>query len=142
MSWLSSGLKKVGSVAKKAAPIALPLAVGLATGGIGGGLVGGALKKVGGKGLGGAIGKFGGGILGGLKKIGIDGALGGASLAMGAYQQKKAGDLRGKALGLAEKRYAEQAGLRKMGMQGLMNEQRPDLSGVFQSQNPFMRRVS
>jgi hypothetical protein len=223
MSWLSSGLRKVGGVAKKAAPLAgLIPGVGTVAGGLIGGLgslasgdnigealkygakgaVGGylgnaagglggilgGLKRIGGGGLpnadrdygitgsgsiggkgdlsglpmpsiggapksgglggilGGLLGGSGGigGLLsGGLKKIGgVDGLLGGAATGYGAYQMKQAGDMRNKALKMVEQDYATRAPLRSQGLAGMLNEQRPDLSSTFASNNPFSRRVA
>lgn len=128
------GLKKVGggSIGGSGALSGLPMpSIGKAPRGG----VGGIIDSLGG------IGGIGGSILGGLKKIGVDDVLGGASLGYGAYQMKKAGDLRNKSLKMVEDEYRERAPLRKVGLSGLMNEQRPDLSQVFASQNPFARRV-
>lgn len=81
-------------------------------------------------------------VLGGVKHLGVDNVLGGGALAYGAYQQKKAGDMRNKALKMVEQDYAERAPLRKLGVSGMMNEQRPDLSSVFApAMNPFLRKV-
>lgn len=203
MSWLSKGLKKVGGLAEKAAPVVglIPGVGTLAGGAIGGlgalahgdglrgalkygamgaasGLAGskllggkgilgvpGALKKVIGSGghpevvglgpggvpmINQTAGKSGLGGLGGIagllgsgfKKIGgVDGLLGAGALGYGAYQQKQAGDYRNKALKMIEQDYASREPLRKMGLAGMLNETPPDLSGVFQSQNP-LRRVA
>lgn len=137
---------------------------GLLKGGSGASGILGGLKKVGGSpgkvigmgpsgmpifapqeqgGGGGFLGSLGGLLGGGLKKIGgVDGLLGGASLGYGAYQQKQAGDMRNKALKMVEQDYASRAPLRSMGLQGMLNEQRPDLTSTFAgaSDNPFSRR--
>ncbi len=120
-------------------------------GGLGGQILGG-LKKVGGgiigadqrgDGGGGFLDDIGGMLSGGLKKIGgIDNVLGAGALGYGAYQQKQAGDMREKALKLITDDYATRAPLRTQGLSGMLNEQRPDLSSVFASQNPFSRRVA
>jgi hypothetical protein len=133
------GLKKIGgSVVSQALPQVFGAGQGVGTGG-----VGGTVGKV----LGGTDGRLGlddvGGFLkGGINKLGgVDGLLGAGALGYGAYQQKQAGDMRDKALKLIEQEYASRAPLREMGMKGLMNEQRPDLSQEFAGtiDNPFSR---
>jgi hypothetical protein len=117
------------------------------------GMPGGAAPGLGSSGKGGVLGSLGsiiggagglGGILGGgLKKIGgVDGLLGGAATGYGAYQMKQAGDMRNKALKMVEQDYASRAPLRSQGLAGMLNEQRPDLSSTFASNNPFSRRVA
>lgn len=84
----------------------------------------------------------------GLKFIGNHGdqILGGASLYEGYKQNQKANDLRNQGLGMLTNSYNERAGLRKLGVQGMMNEQAPDLSDVFSpaAANPYsrLRKVS
>ncbi len=150
---IGGALKKVGG--------RTPDIIGADQRGNGGGTIGGSGplsglpmpdigKAPGGGGLGGVLGGIGGllggsggvgGFLGGaLKKVGgIDNVLGAGALGYGAYQQKQAGDMREKALKLITDDYATRAPLRTQGLSGMLNEQRPDLSSVFASQNPFRR---
>lgn len=86
----------------------------------------------------------GGGALGMLKGLGgklldnSDLLLGGLSMYQGQKQQNQANDLQKRALALAEQRYAETAPLRQMGLKGLQNTQRRDLSATFRNNaNPF-----
>lgn len=109
----------------------LPLAM---TGGAAAGAMGGA----------GAAGAGGGGALGMLKGLGgkllgnSDLLLGGLSMYQGQKAQNQANDLQKRALALAEQRYAETAPLREMGLKGLQNTQRRDLSATFRNNaNPF-----
>ncbi len=96
---------------------------------------GGAMKSVGGSGF------------GGMARGAMDWAsknpellLGGISAIQGSRQQAKADELQKRALGLAEQPWNETAGLRAQALQGLMNPQEPDLSGLFAgSSNPFAR---
>jgi hypothetical protein len=81
-------------------------------------------------------------VLGGLKKVGVNGVLAGASGVAGVNASRNAANDRKKALKLIESGYAEREPLRKLGLSGMLNEQRPDLSSTFAtSGNPF-RRVS
>lgn len=94
--------------------------------------------------MGGAGAAGGGGALGMLKGLGgkllgnSDLLLGGLSMYQGQKQQNQANDLQKRALALAEQRYAETAPLREMGLKGLQNTQRRDLSATFRNNaNPF-----
>lgn len=115
----------------------------------GGGFLDG-LKKVGGGivgmgsgvGMGGSHGGFLDSILGGIKGIGVDGALAGAAGLAGANASRNASNYRNKALGLVQGQWDDKAPLRKVGLAGMLNEQRPDLSSVYADpQNPFARKV-
>lgn len=70
-----------------------------------------------------------------------DDLLGGAALYEGYKNNKQGTDLRNEGLDLLKNSYGERAGLRKLGVQGMMNEQAPDLSGVFApaASNPYSR---
>lgn len=87
---------------------------------------------------------IGSSLLGGLKKIGgfaldnIDPIMGAASMYQGAKAQGKADDLNKRALALREQQYADFAPIRKLGLAGMQNTQRPDLSAIYRNQqNPF-----
>lgn len=87
---------------------------------------------------------IGSSLLGGLKKIGgfaldnIDPIMGAASMYQGAKAQGKADDLNKRALALREQQYADFAPIRKLGIAGMQNTQRPDLSAIYRNQqNPF-----
>lgn len=125
-----SGIKALGGSAKNALMSPggtagnvlrsqVPGAAG-ADAGVGGGF-GGMLKGLGGKLLGNS-----------------DLLLGGLSMYQGQKAQNQANDLQKRAMALAEQRYAETAPLREMGLKGLQNTQRRDLSATFRNaQNPF-----
>ncbi|MHB1310582.1 MAG: hypothetical protein ACYC3L_01100 [Gemmatimonadaceae bacterium] len=165
---IGKGLKSVGKVALKAAPIAAafipgvgPLAaagIGAALGAVGhgkpklgnilGGAATGALGAVGGGALKGATSGLksvgSSGLMGGIKKLGgfaldnIDPIMGAASMYQGAKAQGKADDLNKRALALREQQYADFAPIRKLGIAGMQNTQRPDLSAIYRNQqNPF-----
>lgn len=86
-------------------------------------------------------------VLGGAKGVydkigGLDTILAGASLVSGLDQQRKADRYNEKALKMQEADYARRAPLRSDDvLQGLLNEERPDLSSIYQSSNPFRRVV-
>lgn len=66
--------------------------------------------------------------------------LSGLGMIQGARQQGKADRLNKQALNLSNQRYAETAPLRSVGMERMLNTQRPDLSGIYAgSSNPFAR---
>jgi hypothetical protein len=166
---IGRGLKKVGKVALKAAPIAAnfipgvgPLAaagIGAAAGAIGNGkpklgnILGGAAAGYGGGLAKGAAGAGSvasaaskGGFLGKVQSIGRaaldnkDLILGGINLAQGARSQGRADDMARRASGLQEQRYNETAPLRAGALSRLTNTQRPDLSAMYAgSENPLAR---
>lgn len=108
--------------------------------------VGGALKAIpgasqignaitGGNGLSGAVSK-----VGGFLKDHGDQLLGAGSLYEGYKANQKSNDLMNEALASAKGSYAERAPLRTAGVQGLLNQQRPDLSSVYANpSNPYSR---
>ena len=64
----------------------------------------------------------------------------GASLAEGYLNQRKSNNLRGQALGIANQSYADRAGLRKLGVAGMMDQTPPDLTSTFaQPSNPYRK---
>lgn len=170
MSWLSSGLHAVGGLAEKAAPfVGMIPGIGTLAGGAIGGLgalahgdgLGGALKY-------GAMGAAGG-IGGGLLKGATTGAEGGggimstlAGLGKGALNYavhnpttllagaqtlnaanlgKKSNQYAENANKMANQSYAERAGLRSAGIEGLLHPATPDttaLAGI-RSSNPYAR---
>jgi hypothetical protein len=66
--------------------------------------------------------------------------LGGFQAYQGAKQAGQANKLDERALALAEQPWNETAGLRKHSLEALMNQDRPDLSGIYGgSSNPFSR---
>ena len=84
------------------------------------------------------------GLWDGIKKVGsfaldnIDPIMGAASMYQGAKAQGKADDLNKRALALREQQYADFAPIRKLGIAGMQNTQRPDLSAIYRNQqNPF-----
>jgi hypothetical protein len=97
-------------------------------------------KLTGGNGIGGAIGNIGGFI-----NDHKDTALGAAALAESYKNSRKADDYRKQGLNFANDSWKAREGLRKVGVAGMMNETRPDLSEDFYDpNNPFarpMRRV-
>lgn len=90
------------------------------------------------KGAGGIPGAVGGAI--DYAKDNPDMILAGGSIISGAMDAAKASDLRDKALRSAEGSYNERAPMRAMGMAGLGNTQRPNLSATFADPgNPYAR---
>lgn len=165
MSWLSSGIKKIGRAVGKGLgavsgfipgpldDIAASVLQGgnmkdhlvAGAGGMIPGVGGGLLKKIGGF-AGGTLGKLvpdalERGVGGGLKKLGglgLDDILAGVEGARGAHDLFQSYKQRNRALGSAEDAYNERAGLRRMGVQGMMDDTAPDLSGVFADEfNPY-----
>lgn len=170
MSWLSSGLHAVGGLAEKAAPfVGMIPGIGTLAGGAIGGLgalahgdgIGGALKY-GAEGAAGGIGggllkgatagaEGGGGImstLAGLGKGALNYAvhnpttlLAGAQTLNAANLGKKSNQYAQNASNLANQSYAERAGLRSAGIEGLLHPTAPDttaLAGI-RSSNPYAR---
>lgn len=66
-------------------------------------------------------------------------ALAGLGMIQGARKQGKADKMGDRQLAMAEQRYRDTAPLRSVGMERLLNTQRPDLSQMYQSENPFAR---
>lgn len=169
MSWLSSGLHAVGGLAEKAAPfVGMIPGIGTLAGGAIGGLgalahgdgLGGALKY----GAEGAAGGLGGGLLkgatagaeggglmstlAGLGKGALNYAvhnpttlLAGAQTLNAANLGKKSNQYAENANNMANQSYAERAGLRSAGIEGLLHPQTPDttaLAGI-RASNPYAR---
>lgn len=88
----------------------------------------------GGKGLSGAVSKIGG-FLGDHG----DQLLGAGSLYEGYKANQKSNDLMNEALSTAKQSYADRAPLRSAGVSGMLNTQRPDLSSVYASANPYSK---
>ncbi len=142
MSFLSGLGKVLGGVGKVASFIP-----GVGT--IGGAVLGGLGGLAEGKGLGGALsGAAAGAIPGGggglLKTIGggllkaAPAIMGGISMVQGAKKQGQADKMAADALRLKQQQYQDFAPIRALGIQGLQNTQRPDLTSIYQNkQNPF-----
>ncbi len=136
-SVLSGGMGRV-PIPGKGLPMPDLSALDAMNGGAPGGGGGGRIASL----LGG-IGKFlpkngqGGIDLGMLAKLGLGG--------LGAYQASKAAgkadEYRKKGLASVEAEYAAGAGLRKMGMEGMMDPRMADVSGIFNQPRPNYRRV-
>lgn len=164
MSWLSGGLHAIGGLAEKAAPfVGMIPGVGTIAGGAIGGLgalahgdgLSGALKY----GAEGAAGGFGGGLLkgatggggvmstlGGLGKSALNYAvhnpttlLAGAQALNAAQLGKKSNKFADSANNMANQSYAERAGLRSAGIEGMLHPQVPDTSNLsnIRSSNPY-----
>jgi hypothetical protein len=162
MSWLSKGLKKVGSVVARAIPGGQALEAGLKTIG-GGGSFGDNLKNtlvrdasIASLALGGGGGALGqvpaaGGWMGGLKKVGSAASglqklaqpvLGGLAMYEGYKNDKQAQKLNDEQLQLARQSYGERAPLRTLGRDLMLDQTPPDLSHIYaNSSNPFSRRT-
>lgn len=147
MSFLGGLGKVLGGVGKVASFIpGVGNIAGAALGGLGalasgegikGALASAAMNAIPG---GGAV-KGAGGLLktiGGAALKAAPGILGSISAAQGAKQQGQANKLNQQALALRQQQYADFAPIRALGIQGLQNTQRPDLTAIYQNkQNPF-----
>lgn len=86
-----------------------------------------------------------GGLSGGISKVGGflkdhgDQLLGAGAIGEGYLDKRRSNDLRNEALGIAKQGWGERAPLRSAGVSGMLNEQRPDLSSIYRSPNPYSR---
>lgn len=156
LGFIGGGLKKLGGLAKKAAPFVgmIPGVGTLAAAGLGGlgGLASGGLKGALQGAAGGALGGLGGGLLG--KLGGVKGLIGGADLGriaelglaglgtlQAGKQQGRSDELAQLALQQSAADRAAREPLRQQfmeGLGGLQGMERPDLGNVFGgTQNPF-----
>lgn len=138
----------IGGGRPKLKKIALGAASGAVSGGLGGGAgAGGGLASLTKEAVagGGVKSLASGGFKAGLKKIGgtalnnLDLILGGAQLAAGQDQQRKADRYGQKMLAQIEQDYAARAPLRSLGMAQVLDTQRPDMGALYTARrfNPF-----
>lgn len=114
MSWISSGLSKVGHAVAPVLKAASPLA-----------------SFIPGMGVVSKIGDF-------LGNHG-DQILGAGAIGEGYLNSRRSSDLRNQAIGLSNQSYSDRAPLRSAGVSGMLNDTPPDLSSVFASGNPYSK---